>query len=91
MEWDTPLRLPSPIPGSDGIEFLLPSPAATFPEEFQFCNEPTGLTNFCLLTPLYVDEANWVLDNGAVGIYEAFVEHAVDVADLRRKSIAEKL
>ena len=70
------------------MRFLLPSPAATFDEDFQFCDDVGGLTNFCLLIPVHDDEAVWVAECGTAGLYDAFSQQDVDIADLRRDSVA---
>ena len=91
VEWDVPIRLSKAMPGSDDMRFVLPSPAATFDEEFSFCEERTGLTQFCLMIPLHEDEANWVIEFGPSLLYQVFEDREIFTADLQRESIGPDL
>ncbi|MFI9811450.1 suppressor of fused domain protein [Saccharothrix variisporea] len=87
LDWGVPLKLGSPVPGSDDLSFLYPTPAAVFEESFQFVEQPNALTVFCLLVPLRDEEVDAVVRLGIEGFDEEMGRLDPDIGDLRRPGI----
>lgn len=88
LEWHEPIRLSSDIPGSSGMRYLLPSPTAVFEESLATVQENDGTTFFCLLLPLYEDEAMRAVEMGIEAFHDAMERLSPEYWNLRRRPLA---
>jgi len=87
LDWTEPVRLSSGIPAGKHQRLLLPMPAGVFEEEFSFVKDGPAETNFVMLVPVYENEVDYLIENGALKLYDQFEEQDVDVSNLGRPAL----